>query len=76
MAAQIVEQDNVTRPERRRQDLFEIGAETLAIDGAVAHARCGDAAAAQAGANGRRPRAARAVLSEPACLTVGIWTIF
>jgi len=52
MAAQIVEQDDVIRPQGRCQHLYDIGAKALAIDGAVKHARRGDAAAAQTGHQG------------------------
>ena len=52
MAAQIVEQDDVIRPQCRCQHLLDIGAKALVIDGAVKDARRGDAAAAQAGHQG------------------------
>ena len=32
VAAEIVEHDDITGPERRHQDLFDVGAETVAVD--------------------------------------------
>jgi hypothetical protein len=49
VAAQVVEQDYVVRPQGWRQDLLDVSAEAFAIDGAVEEAGCGDAAATQAG---------------------------
>ena len=52
VAAQIVEQDDVVRPQLRRQHLLDISAEALAVDGAIKDTRCGDPAAAQTGHQG------------------------
>lgn len=47
VAAEIVEDDDVTRLEDRQQELIYIGGEALAIDGAVKHARGIDPVAPQ-----------------------------
>jgi DDE family transposase len=52
VAAQIVEQEDVVRPQGRRQHLLDVGAKALAIDGAIKDARRGDPAAAQTGHQG------------------------
>lgn len=49
VAAQIVELNDVVGSQGRRQHLFDISAEALAIDRAVEDTGRGDAAAAQAG---------------------------
>ena len=49
MAAQIVEHDNVALEEGRDQDLLDIGAEHLAVDGSIDHPRRSDAIVAEGG---------------------------
>jgi len=51
--AQIVEDDDVARLERGDEELFDIGEEALAVDGAVEQARRVDAVVAQGGEEGR-----------------------
>jgi hypothetical protein len=51
--AEIVEDNDVARLQRRREDLFDIGAETLAVDGSVEQAGRVDAVAAQGGEESR-----------------------
>ena len=52
VAAQIVEHDNVALDECRDQDLLDVGAEDLAVDGSIDHPRRIDAIMPQGGEEG------------------------
>ena len=52
MTAQIIEDDDVTRPQRRDEHLFDVSAEALAVESAVEDAGRGDAGSAQTGDQG------------------------
>jgi hypothetical protein len=51
--AEIVEDDDVARLQRRREELIDIGAETLAVDGSVKQTGRVEAVVAQGGEKGR-----------------------
>lgn len=53
MRAEIVHDDDISRRERRRQNLFDISEEAFAVDRPVEHARRGDLVAAQGCEKGR-----------------------
>ena len=60
MAAEIVDDDDAARLERRDQELLDPGGEALAIDRSIDHAGCDDAVMPQAGDEGQRlPMAVR-----------------
>src|SRR5439155_15962023 len=66
MAAEIVHDDNVAGAEGRYQELFDIGAETGAVDRPVDDARRGDAVVAQRWQKGQRaPTAVRHLGDQP-----------
>jgi hypothetical protein len=53
MRAEIVEDHDVARLQRRREELIDIGAEALAVDGSIEQARRVDAVVAQGGEESR-----------------------
>ena len=53
VTAEIVQDDDIARPKRRREHLLDIGAEDVAVDGAVDDQWRGEAVGAQAGNEGR-----------------------
>ena len=55
MAAEIVQDDDVSFPKGRQEQLLDIGAEALAVDRAVEDAGCGDAVPAQCAEEGQSP---------------------
>ena len=57
MAAEIVHDDDVARPERRHQELSDIGLEVFTVDRAVEDHRRDHAGAAQPPASRRQPMA-------------------
>ena len=66
MRAEIVENNNVARPESGNEELFDIGEEALAVDRAVEQARRVDAVVPQRGQEGRSlPITARDLADEP-----------
>ena len=66
MDRQVVEHDDVTRPQRGHQDLVDVGAEGRRVDGPIEHGRRGQPVDAEPGDDGvRLPVAARRVVMEP-----------
>lgn len=55
MAAEIVQNDDVSLPQSRQEQLFDIGAEALAVDRTVEDAGCGDPVPAQRAEEGQGP---------------------
>ena len=53
VTAEIVQDDDIARPKRRREHLLDLGAEDVAVDGAVDDQWRGEAVGAQAGNEGR-----------------------
>lgn len=49
MRGQIVQHEDITRAQRRHEDLLDIGLKNLAIYGALMHEGCGHTRAAQTG---------------------------
>ena len=65
VGSEIVEDDDVARLQRRHEELIDIGAETLAVDGSVKQAGRVDAVVAQGGEESRRlPLALRNLVDE------------
>ena len=66
MTAEVVDDDDVARLERRNQDLLDVGQETLAVDRTIDHTRRVDAIMTEGGQEGQRPPAAmRGLGDEP-----------
>lgn len=66
VTAEIVENDDIARPQRRHEEFSDIGAEQGAVDGSVDEAGCGDTRRAQAGKERERlPMAMRCAPGEP-----------
>ena len=66
VGAQIVEDHDVARLQRRHEELFDIGVEALAVDGPVEQAGRVDAVVAQGGEESRGlPLALRDLVDEP-----------
>jgi hypothetical protein len=69
VGAEIVEDHDVARLQRRHEELFDIGVEALAVDGPVEQAGRIDAVAAQGGEESRGlPLALRDLVDEPLAL--------
>jgi hypothetical protein len=65
MNREVVEHDDVARPQRGHQDLFDVGAERGRVDGAIEDRRRGEPVDAQSGDDGvRLPMAARGVVMQ------------
>jgi len=58
MAAEVVENDDVSRAEHRQQELLDVGAEDHPVDGAVDDARGGERIGSEGGKKGERAPAA------------------
>jgi hypothetical protein len=65
MNREVVEHDDVARPQRGHQDLFDVGAERGRVDGAIEDRRRGEPVDVQSGDDGvRLPMAARGVVMQ------------
>jgi hypothetical protein len=66
MAAEVVENDDVSRAKHRQQELLDVGAEDAPVDRAVDDARGGDRIGSQRGKEGERaPAAVRSKALQP-----------